>query len=412
MAKPPKRWSLNEDRTLRSEVEHQLVVHDGEVRSWKEVAGKIPGRNNKDCRKRYYNEVMGGLKKGPWTKIEDGRLKDLIASLGPAWAAVSKQMNNRTADQCSKRWNHFLDPNLDHSAWTYEENVMLSIAAKTHGSLWKDIQAIHFSERSSNNIKNQYTALSRRAFQVPSNSPPCCDEGNKRGAAAHDDYEQGRIIEGPFETSDLVQLDTGEEIDHAPDFDQILGLGSAFDHTGYDPFSAAFPKHSNAFVAEDHPFQSPPTNQINGLHYQASNGHFAELQSSHGFSHGNTVGSSQPSHVGRIAGSRRPGEAPSIAQQRPSAARRTLTESPATDHMSTPKSSSSGQATECLSDDTSGLDEVRAESAMGSNQTCSRQKRRITITLEHADPKTLASFLNSALQSEAKISFETDDFGT
>ena len=23
--------------------------------------------------------------------------------------------------ECSKRWNHSLDPNLDHSAWTHEE---------------------------------------------------------------------------------------------------------------------------------------------------------------------------------------------------------------------------------------------------------------------------------------------------
>lgn len=35
----------------------------GEVKSWSEVATKLSGRSNKDCRKRFYNEVTGGLKK-------------------------------------------------------------------------------------------------------------------------------------------------------------------------------------------------------------------------------------------------------------------------------------------------------------------------------------------------------------
>jgi Myb-like DNA-binding domain len=46
------------------------VAH-GEVRSWSEVATKLPGRSNKDCRKRFYNEVTGGLKKVflPWSAL-------------------------------------------------------------------------------------------------------------------------------------------------------------------------------------------------------------------------------------------------------------------------------------------------------------------------------------------------------
>ena len=37
--------------------------------------------------------------KGPWAKDEDDQLKSLVASLGPAWAAVCKQMNSRNADR-------------------------------------------------------------------------------------------------------------------------------------------------------------------------------------------------------------------------------------------------------------------------------------------------------------------------
>jgi Myb-like DNA-binding domain len=35
----------------------------GEIKDWSRVAHMIPQRSNKDCRKRYYNEVAGGLKK-------------------------------------------------------------------------------------------------------------------------------------------------------------------------------------------------------------------------------------------------------------------------------------------------------------------------------------------------------------
>lgn len=62
---------------------------DGKSINWNDIAKIIPGRSNKDCRKRYFNEVTGGLKKvrddsstqrpcgllirlqGPWLEDED-----------------------------------------------------------------------------------------------------------------------------------------------------------------------------------------------------------------------------------------------------------------------------------------------------------------------------------------------------
>ena len=43
-------------------------AHDGDIKDWSEIAKKIPGRSNKDCRKRFLNEVTGGLKKVRLTK--------------------------------------------------------------------------------------------------------------------------------------------------------------------------------------------------------------------------------------------------------------------------------------------------------------------------------------------------------
>ena len=86
MSKVQRRWSREEDALLREETDLQLAgtflkpgrnamdhvlltvfviaqANDGDIKDWNKIAKKIPGRNNKDCRKRFMNEVQGGLKK-------------------------------------------------------------------------------------------------------------------------------------------------------------------------------------------------------------------------------------------------------------------------------------------------------------------------------------------------------------
>jgi len=57
-------------------------VDEGRIKDWHRIANKLPGRNNKDCRKRWCNKVTGGLKKGPWEEDEDSRLKNGVREFG------------------------------------------------------------------------------------------------------------------------------------------------------------------------------------------------------------------------------------------------------------------------------------------------------------------------------------------
>jgi hypothetical protein len=41
------------------------VVAAGSVRDWNRIASKLPGRMNKDCRKRY-SKISDHIKKGNW----------------------------------------------------------------------------------------------------------------------------------------------------------------------------------------------------------------------------------------------------------------------------------------------------------------------------------------------------------
>ena len=85
MSKMQRRWSREEDASLREQTDLQLAgtlldqhgkirpcavniavvpqANAGRIKDWTEIAKKIPARNKKDCRKRFIIKVQGGLKK-------------------------------------------------------------------------------------------------------------------------------------------------------------------------------------------------------------------------------------------------------------------------------------------------------------------------------------------------------------
>ncbi|KAH8723616.1 hypothetical protein GQ44DRAFT_728466 [Phaeosphaeriaceae sp. PMI808] len=160
-SRQPRKWTLAEDDQLREEVEAQLTG-GGDVKDWCRIASKLPGRTNKDCRKRWHNSVAGGLKKGQWSKSEDELLHRGVQQHGQRWTLVANCVESRSADQCAKRWQQSLDPAIDKSEWREEEDHTLIEATKRLGRHWKDIQRDYFPGRSKNCIKNRYTVLVRR----------------------------------------------------------------------------------------------------------------------------------------------------------------------------------------------------------------------------------------------------------
>ncbi|KAK4691472.1 hypothetical protein P7C71_g5536, partial [Lecanoromycetidae sp. Uapishka_2] len=99
MSKPLRRWSPQEDSILQQEAEVQIAAYNGTVQDWNVIAQKIEGRSNKDCRKRFYNGITEGLKKGPWSTEEDQLLESLVKKHGPTWATVAREIKTRNADR-------------------------------------------------------------------------------------------------------------------------------------------------------------------------------------------------------------------------------------------------------------------------------------------------------------------------
>ncbi|KAI5926693.1 Homeodomain-like protein [Camillea tinctor] len=153
----PKRWTDEEDKILRDEAQKQ-----GNMKDWNKIAVKLPGRTNKDCRKRWVNKVCGSLKKGAWKSDEDERLVSAVEKHGQKWTLVANEVGFRSPDQCAKRWQSKLDPSLEPGGWTAEEDKLLLTLVRENGREWKKFQEQSFSKRSTNEIKNRHTSLSRR----------------------------------------------------------------------------------------------------------------------------------------------------------------------------------------------------------------------------------------------------------
>jgi hypothetical protein len=89
--------------------------------SWHKVAAHLPGRNNKDCRKRWHYSIASTIRKGTWTREEDEKLREAVEQYGARWSKIAEAVGTRNGDQCWKRWYDCLDPRIDKSPWTPED---------------------------------------------------------------------------------------------------------------------------------------------------------------------------------------------------------------------------------------------------------------------------------------------------
>ncbi|KAL9932122.1 hypothetical protein V8E36_008894 [Tilletia maclaganii] len=168
-ANPRKRsfWSEEEDQLL-AQVVNESRSSDGKTVDWKAVTESMSNRSAEMCRKRWNlrQEYQGEeIKKGGWSPDEDQRLIEFMNSPNKpeknVWAAAAKAIKTRKPDQCSKRWKDSLDPSLDHSSWTSDEDNKLIEAQRIYGTTWSDIKNNVFPRRPTLELKNRWDHLSR-----------------------------------------------------------------------------------------------------------------------------------------------------------------------------------------------------------------------------------------------------------
>jgi len=145
--------------------------HSDRPSKWHSIARHVPGRTNKDCRKRWCATMASIVSKGGWSAEEDRKLLTAVDKHGTKWSLVASLVETRNSGQCAKRWNDTLNPEIDRSAWSSDEDAKLLDAVNTHGTSWTTIVKLNFPGRTALAAKNRYSHLSRSSHSKRSSSP-------------------------------------------------------------------------------------------------------------------------------------------------------------------------------------------------------------------------------------------------
>lgn len=98
-----------------------------------------------------------------FSKAEDEKLKRLVEKSGrrPNWKSISAAMKTRSPRQCRERYRNYLNPNIEHSEWTKEEDELILSKFALLGNQWKKISEFMHG-RTGNSIRNRYHSLVRQ----------------------------------------------------------------------------------------------------------------------------------------------------------------------------------------------------------------------------------------------------------
>jgi hypothetical protein len=145
--------------------------HTDRPSKWHSIARHVPGRTNKDCRKRWCATMASIVSKGGWSSEEDRKLLDAVEKHGTKWSVVASLVETRNSGQCAKRWQDTLNPAIDRSAWGSDEDAKLLDAVEKMGTCWTTIVKSYFPGRTALAAKNRYSHLNRSSSSKRSSSP-------------------------------------------------------------------------------------------------------------------------------------------------------------------------------------------------------------------------------------------------
>ncbi|ETL84278.1 hypothetical protein L917_15864 [Phytophthora nicotianae] len=170
-----KRWTPEQDEALK-----KAVAELGH-RNWMAVAERVPGRDNAQCLQRWNKVLKPGLVKGPWSVEEDALLMEMMLKGYDNWRQVSNSIPGRTAKQCRERWRNRLDPSINKSPFTEEEDEAIQQAYEKYGNRWTQIaellpgrteDAVKLRWKALNPNQKTYTKLGRPRLLNTDDAPP------------------------------------------------------------------------------------------------------------------------------------------------------------------------------------------------------------------------------------------------
>ncbi|XP_050203789.1 transcription factor MYB3R-3 [Mercurialis annua] len=153
-------WTEEEDKFLVA------AVAKYNQRNWRRVAQCVPGRTYDQCLHRWQKVLDPALVKGPWKKEEDDLIIKLVEQQGnnKKWSEVAKHVPGRIGKQCRERWHNHLNPDINRTPWSKEEEQILIKVHAIYGNKWAEI-AKYLDRRTENSIKNHWNCSMRKKLE-------------------------------------------------------------------------------------------------------------------------------------------------------------------------------------------------------------------------------------------------------
>tara|TARA_B100001094_G_scaffold100626_1_gene96787 strand:- start:1081 stop:2028 length:948 start_codon:yes stop_codon:yes gene_type:complete len=148
-------WKKHEDDLLE-----EAVRKNGKC-TWSQISDMVPGKTGKQCCDRWRVHLKGATGRNVWGKQDDAALEKAVHELGHNWTLVARAVTGKTNRQCRDRYKNYVDPSLNKSSYTKEEDEFIMASANLgHG--WAKI-AGSLVGRTDANIKLRFNQLRRKS---------------------------------------------------------------------------------------------------------------------------------------------------------------------------------------------------------------------------------------------------------
>lgn len=150
-------WTAEEDELL------EKLVEEYQGRCWKKISNSIPNKTPIQCLHRWNKKLKPGLIKGPWTLEEDRMLINYVSFYGAHnFSECCKFIVGRNNKQCRERWFNVLNPRVIKGEWKLEEDYFIFKLYLTYGGKWIRFTPLFNGIRAENSIKNRFYSTIRR----------------------------------------------------------------------------------------------------------------------------------------------------------------------------------------------------------------------------------------------------------